>query len=244
MKLALLLFGNSKFEYVRNGTSHLSEVDYRKSVNNYKKYIYGYFERLGYEIDVYLSTNAMSADDKRELLETYKPKGVAYLEHAPGSSAYYCRNAKLNTATDLCLASGVAYDLVFVTRFDLLFQKDFAEANIALDKFNVVSLVSRENLICDNVYLFPHSFLRPFSIMAKLNIHKNFHTMEDALRTQYGDVNFMWNESGKEIAELDFYKIVRGRAAYTLSSARHGANILLRSGMKSHTTYRTTPQMF
>ena len=36
-----------------------------------------------------------------------------------------CRNKKIDEVVDLCLNSNKHYDLVLITRFDLLFRKDF-----------------------------------------------------------------------------------------------------------------------
>jgi hypothetical protein len=102
------------------------------------------------------------------------------------------------------------YDLVLITRFDLLFQKDFNKSNIEFDKFNMVSILEKPNLICDNFYLFPYKFLKPFSEIAKNNFTSRFHDMKDELYAKINEnsVNYILNENCS-ISELSFYKIVR-----------------------------------
>ena len=43
------------------------DIDYTKSIDNYKEYIFEYFLNKGYTIDVYFSTNILSEDDKKDL---------------------------------------------------------------------------------------------------------------------------------------------------------------------------------
>jgi hypothetical protein len=54
-KVALILFGISYEKNLNHWTGANYIIDFRKSFENYKKYIYNYFNNLGYEIDTYWS---------------------------------------------------------------------------------------------------------------------------------------------------------------------------------------------
>ena len=161
MRLGLLLFGvsleiNKHWQY---GT--LYSLDYNNSYDNYQKYIFEYFTKKGYDIDVYISTNKFINDkDVNELTEKYKPVKCSFIEDR--EDIVLSRNKKLESVIDLCINEGNEYDLILITRFDLLFQKDFANSNIDFDKINIVSVLEKSNLICDNFYLFPYKYLIPF----------------------------------------------------------------------------------
>ena len=120
------------------------------------------------------------------------------------------RNKKLLNVIELCLNNNVDYDLILITRFDLLFQKDFSKSNIKLDKFNLVSILEMDHLICDNFYLLPFSKLKKFYEIAKKNVHKSFHCIKQDIEKIDNKefVNYILNEK-KGSCSLSFYKIVR-----------------------------------
>ena len=64
-RLALLLFGNSLGKFKRHNHGTLYNVNYKLSYLNYKKYIYEYFENLGFTIDTYIATNELNENDKK-----------------------------------------------------------------------------------------------------------------------------------------------------------------------------------
>ena len=208
MKLAVLFFGMSKAEYDNYWYNKRYLIDYEKSYENYKQYIFEFFKRKGYDIDVYFTTNALNDADRSEICKKYNPVHCNFIHNHPHH--IIGRNSKIINVMDLCLESGNAYDLVLITRFDLLFQKDFNESNIQFDKFNMVSLLEKPNLICDNFYLFPYKYLKPFSDVAKNNFTCRFHDMKDELYEKIGgdSVNYILNENCC-VEELSFYKIVR-----------------------------------
>ena len=67
-KLALLLFGISYREYFHWLSKRNVKIDYKKSLENYKTFIFEYFERLGYKIDVFFATNEIDNDEKRKII--------------------------------------------------------------------------------------------------------------------------------------------------------------------------------
>lgn len=206
MKLALILFGISLEinRYWQYGA--LYSVDYKNSYDNYQRYIFDYFKGKGYDIDVYISTNKLNSDDDiAEIIDKYKP--VKYRIADDCEDYIISRNKKLESAIDLCIEGGGEYDLVLITRFDLLFQKDFADSNIHLDKINIVSVLERPNLICDNFYLFPHKYLKDFQKVIRKCANINHRNIKNDLE-KIAPINYILNEN-RDISELSFYKIAK-----------------------------------
>lgn len=211
MKLALCFFGISKYEYEYEPWTYKNKyriVDYNKSYDNYKKYIFDFFENKGYNIDVYFTTNILNDYDKREICEKYKPVKCNFIKTNPDN--LISKNEKLNNVIDLLIESKNNYDSVLITRFDLLFQKDFNESNIILDKFNLVSILENPNYICDNFYLFPYKYLSDFSKIIKKSMNKCLHFIKDDIDNINGIefVNYIYSEY-TSCSNLSFYKIVR-----------------------------------
>lgn len=244
-KLALLLFGVSKSKYIhfskdvrdkfsQNGDF---EVDYKYSVVNYRERIFKYFNKLGYDIDIYFATNNLSAEDRSELLATYpavdyhfeetdnnhilssgNTEDIKYsilgdeqlLELTQNNPAHYVgRNAKVRKVCELCLKSKIEYDLVLMTRFDLVFMKDFESISFDFNKINLVSMLHKPHLMCDNFYLMKggKDFLHFTDWLHRFNLKRSSHDFLKYLK-RYWEINFFANEHLK-IPGLSFYKIVR-----------------------------------
>jgi hypothetical protein len=209
MKLALLLFGVS-LEINRNwqyGT--LYSVDYNNSYDNYKKYIFDYFNSKGYDIDVYISTNSFRENkDIKEFTDKYKPVKCSFINDCEDcEDIVLSRNKMLESVIDICVKEGNDYDLVLITRFDLLFQKDFANSNIDFDKINIVSILEKPNLICNNFYLFHYKYLEDFRKVIRKCANINHCNIKHDLE-KITPINYILNENC-DIAELSFYKIIR-----------------------------------
>ena len=214
-KIALLLFGISKkIQLHWHQKFKLQEINYLRSYSNYQEFIFGYFQRKGYLIDVYLSTNKLKKKDRKALIKTYNPILSSFNKDHPNK--HLSRNQKLDRVIDLCLEKQINYDLVLLTRFDLLFKKEFGTVNINFSKFNLVSRLSNPKLICDNFYLFPYSLLPQFSQLVKNNIKKPFHRIKKELykmKIKNGKrgrhlINYILDEK-RNIGSLSFYSISR-----------------------------------
>jgi len=215
-RVALCLFGLSVYKYSPDNLhwdGNEYSIHYKHSVSNYQKYIYDYFKQHGYEIDVYLSSNILNDQDTQELLDTYKP--ILYSFKANEKDNTKSRNVKVDSVIDLCLSSNIRYDLVLITRFDLLFQKNFNESAIDFNRFNMVSILEHPHLICDNFYLFPFDMLPLFSTIVKNNIHVRHHDLQSQINGLYGSsgINYIWNENVL-VKDLSFYKICRVKESY------------------------------
>ena len=210
MKLALILYGISLEinRYWQYGA--LYSIDYNNSYDNYQRYIFDYFKGKGYDIDVYISTNNLNSDDDiAEIIDKYKPikYNIADDDNYGCKDCIISRNKKLESGIDLCIEGGGEYDLVLITRFDLLFQKDFADSNIQFDKINIVSVLERPNLICDNFYLFPHKYLKDFQQVIRKCANINPRNIKNDLE-KIAPINYILNEN-RDISELSFYKIAK-----------------------------------
>lgn len=227
-KLALLLFGVSKSKYIhfskdvrdkfsQNGDF---EVDYKYSVVNYRERIFKYFNKLGYDIDIYFATNNLSAEDRSELLATYPAVDYRFQEKqsnyrskkgltSTDGGQYFNRNIKFRKVLTLCLNSGNDYDLILATRFDLIFVKDFENFDFDLNLMNISSVLESPHYIDDNFYLFPGKFLEIFTKhLYGFNLNSISHTLGNVIK-KFTTINFFSNQK-VPIAYLNFYKIVRG----------------------------------
>jgi hypothetical protein len=113
----------------------------------------------------------------------------------------------LRTAIGLCIENGKKYDHCLITRFDLLFSNNFSKSNINYGKLNIVSILERDEIICDNFYFMPFKLLKPFYNLVKRNIGKSFHQVRKDIE-EISDIHFICNEY-VPVHKLSFYKIVR-----------------------------------
>ena len=209
MKLAVLLSGMSKMEnYTHHHGNRKVTIDYEKSYENYEEYIFNYFKNIGYDIDIYFTTNMLDDQNKKKIYGKYKPVKCNFIENK--KNVIISKNEKLADVINLCLDSNITYDLILITRFDLLFQKKFDESNINFNKINIVSILEQPHLICDNFYLFPYECLKEFSDIVKENLNNSLHWLQGPLYRKFGteSVNYILNENSS-IPGLSFYKIVR-----------------------------------
>lgn len=212
MKLCVLLFGLSYSENTKNYYTHKNtKIDYRLSFDNYKKYIYEYFEDLGYEIDTYLCTNFSNNEIQNQIIEDYSPKDYLFLEEKELEAKYlikiHNRNLKFLNVMKLVQESGNEYDLCLITRFDLNFNIQFSDVNIMLDRMNVVSMLERKNLICDNFYILPFNKLPLLIKFTEEHLFDSFHYFYKNFKKLF-NLNFLLDER-KRIILLSFYDIIR-----------------------------------
>ena len=106
------------------------------------------------------------------------------------------------------------YDLVLLTRYDILFLKDFT---IDIHKMNMVSILEHPYLCDDNLYIFPMCYLPLFiSIFEKkcIEFEKykgqfHYHLLAHYLKNDIENampVNYICNEY-TQVPHLSFFKI-------------------------------------
>ena len=196
MKVALFLFGLSYKKEHNHWVGKTKTIDFRKSVINYKHFIFGLFS----SIDVYYATNELDEDMKRELEETYHPKKCIYMDFEQDKTIYkkdFCRNKRFIESLNLC---DEEYDYCMVTRFDLLFSEKF---KFDFDKLNLVSELEIPNSICDNFYFMPFSMFHEFRKICIKNKDKSFHFIKDEFKFP---IHFLRNEKSF-VTDLTYYKI-------------------------------------
>ena len=199
-KLALILFGLS---YGVRDHWHKRRyfIDYKVSYPNYKKFIFEYFESLGYEIDVFFCTNNdIPEEEKNKLIDLYKPVDYCF------SSGW--KNDKIYNAVNCCMKSGKEYDHYLITRFDMEFKIPFNECNFDFNKFNMVSVLEKPEFLCDNFYFMNKELFPKFKQVLGNNLRGNHHKLGPQFEKVIGEINFVKNEKTR-IPLLTFYKIVR-----------------------------------
>ena len=207
-QIALLLFGISYLDNFNHWHSRNYNIDWKCSFENYQYFIIQYFQKKGYQVDIFLVSNKINNIEKNKLLEGYKPIKFDFIENK--ENVHYSRNEKFNRVIDLCLKTNINYKMICITRFDLKFQKNFDNYLINENTFNIVSKLEKTNYICDNFYILPYKYIHSFSNLVKNNLYTNFHKIEKDIQ-KIGPINYLHNENVK-ISSLSFYKIVRNIA--------------------------------
>jgi len=220
-KIAICFFGLSKCKDAECRRGRCMEIDHFKyNYENYQEKIFDYFLGKGYKIDVYFSTNdTMNDIENNKLINAYKPINYNFIDEnlypvvpnwkgaTPTKMA--SKHRKVENVLEMCLDSKIDYDLVLLTRFDLIFNDNFNESNIKLDKFNIVSELEQRGVICDNFYLFPFKYLREFLEIAKdfRTTLRGYHMMKGAIEKRLNTKINMIKSERKVITDLTFYKI-------------------------------------
>jgi len=200
MRTAICLFGISRQE-----RSHHVVIDYRKSIKNYREHLFPYFLSKG-TVDFYLCTNILSKSEREELIQDYAPHSIECIEndHNPRVS----RNQKITRVVSKVFEND-PYDMICVTRFDLLFAEPLEKATLDLTKMNIVSILEHDPLICDNFYLFPGRMLSPFYGMLLESKEECHHRVKDILEKKIKSTIHLIKDERCVVADLSFYKIVR-----------------------------------
>ena len=208
-RLALCIFGISYLEELHHWSGNYYSIDFKHSVDNYKNFLFNYFENLGYEIDVFIATNPIPEHKSKELIRAYRPKVITYHENMDDINK--SRNNKIINALRNFIqyqhTNKIIYKHVLITRFDLLFQIPFFNTKFSANKLNIVSILEKNHFICDNFYLFPFHLSK---LLLKIFVnHQNttFHKLKSPIQKEM-DIHYIWNEH-KEVRDLSFYKIHR-----------------------------------
>lgn len=218
-KLAIVFFGMS------HGTNHhwtgnTYLVDWRNSLENYKKYLFNYFSET-FDIDVYGSTYHHNLIPILKLSLNIKELGISTFR----PSRIISRNWCLIDALKLLLKSNVEYDQVLITRYDLHFNIPFSVVRINYNKINMVSFLEKENLICDNFYLFPYHLLQPlYDTMYEYGRNQSYHCIYKEF-VKFAPINMLYNQRRK-VEDLDFYSIVRQHKGIWTSKGEDATHIV------------------
>ena len=208
MRLAFLVSGISYKDDYEHFSKHNFMISWKKSIQNYRENILSYFLERNYDIDTYLCTNDLKPKMQESLLKDFNPKDYRFLSDKM-CLCNFPRNARIKTVIEMCLNSGIEYDLVILTRFDLFFKNKLQDNDIDPSVFNAVSTLENKEHMCDNFYIFPFKFLQNFLSIVDENLHKlkHFHFIMNDIK-QFSDIRFICDEN-KHINTLSFYNFVR-----------------------------------
>lgn len=157
-RLALGLFGIHYLEnYNHIWTGYNVKIDFRKSLDNYKEYIFEYFK--DYKIDTFVSTYHSEFED--ELFSNYQINDHRKLSIKTFTNNFPIveKNGRFEKLLDLIInyqmSHYLSYDLCLITRFDLFFKLSFDKLNILENKLNYTCNIKYgDNLfIDDNFYI-------------------------------------------------------------------------------------------
>lgn len=192
-KLAFILYGIHYYEQFNHWMGWKVNIDFRKSIDNYKSYIYSFFEK--YDIDTFIST--YKSNYVNELLETYQPKNYLLNEFIKTKNHIEQKNDRLLESLDMCLSyekyNNIKYKYYIITRFDLFFINTFDKLNIVKNKINLTYKTGcgkNKDLVDDNLYILTEGNLDQFiAICKKIPKHIWFHELHKYIEKL--DINFM-----------------------------------------------------
>jgi hypothetical protein len=148
MKCVLLLSGLHYREYPTENINYKHyTIDYRYYVKNIKTYLFN----LG-DIDVYAVTN--DSPIVHDLVKFYNPVKMCIMDDTVNR-----RISKTWRGLELIRDSGLTYDYVCITRFDIYFMKPI---ELNYEKINVFSHLEVLKCIDDNFYFMPWSLFPYF----------------------------------------------------------------------------------
>jgi hypothetical protein len=199
-KIALCLFGISYEEkYIHWHHMDVYKIDWRKSVDNYREVIINYFERLGYEVDIYISTYNHAY--LPELLSDYncinfnvEPR-IIYCPEQKQRTKFTKSGRNTNFVRVLELLNSnlniINYEFAIITRFDLIFKMKFSQLNIDYNGFNVSMKCQKDPMIDDNLYVVGMKHFKKFYNICLENHDICFHTLKHTFDKAFGKINFM-----------------------------------------------------
>lgn len=180
-------------------------VDFRQYVKNIKNTLVNDFEKKGYAIDFGIATN--NSPYLNELVDAYKPCISVIQDNA---TRLHKINEIIVQVCNEIEQERVKYDLICITRVDIYFMNNFD--NVDVNKFNVVSVLETDNLVDDNLYIFPVKYIRQFaSLIGEIennNVNNNrliLHHAKERFHKLF-DVNYIKNEHVR-VPNLTFFKL-------------------------------------
>jgi len=216
-KLAIVFFGFHYIKSYNNYNIHNKNtiIDFRHSVDNYKLFIFDFFFKLKYDIDIFFSTYSSPIND--ELLKTYQPKKYIFSTNII-QDRHLSRNRHFENGLLLVdqyqKEQNIKYDNILITRFDIFFKIPFHKTNLQLDKINLVSSwfdpIASRTLLDDNFYVIHQKHLDFFKKIS--HYAKSFHLIRKRINKQF-IINYITQENISDstiiTADTTFYKIIR-----------------------------------
>ena len=181
--IAICLFGihyQENYKHHRLGTIN---INFEKYVNNIQNFFDGFKTK-----DYYIVTNNSPIQNK--LYDQYDPKMILYTQKG--------RDYKILMILKYLRDNYNEYDFVAISRIDIFYMIDLYD--IDTEKLNMISILERPNLICDNFYLFPYKYLDTminiFQNIKEYTTHKRIpsHGLKNIFGKTMG-INYLKNEN-------------------------------------------------
>lgn len=166
-KIAVILKGLAHLNnYYNNHTQKYFNVDYKKSLENYKTNLFS-----NHDVDIFFHTYDTPDLDENQLVEDLHPKAYDITPMIHNSTSTDFGNRSVSLLNTIRKAFTVfdnymeenpdkEYDYIVVTRFDLLFKLNVWDLNIHPDKFNISCMCEVDNLCDDNLYIFHPKYFK------------------------------------------------------------------------------------
>ncbi len=153
MHIAILLRGQIRRN--KSANSYFNhEFIYIKTLNSFKENIQNSLNRLNITYDLYGSVKgSLEEIDNENFIKDYKFKECKFNKDSTQFD-------DILTGLNMIKKSNIKYDIILITRIDLLYKKKFEELDYNKNKFNFcwTEPVS-DKWICDNLYIFPLKYL-------------------------------------------------------------------------------------
>lgn len=185
LNTAVGFFGIHYIDNLNHWMGWNTRVDYSKSLENNKKFIFDHFNISDYYSSTYFSSKVQNLINhfnfenlKLNKLINERNKNVVL------------RNNRFNEVIKMILDSKKIYDLVILMRYDLIFFHNIIDLNINLEKVNVVcknKCGDIHDLADDNFYIIPYNLLESFhKKINSLEVHESSHEYN-----RYIDMHYM-----------------------------------------------------
>lgn len=214
MKIALLLRGIAYNKYYCHPTGKKLLIDYIKSINNYKEFI---FENN--DIDIFFVTYYNDSIDTDKIVDIYKPISYEFItdpERNIGDikNKYNSYSQTSIYVINLFLAHCAInekddYDYIILTRFDLLFKIKLSALKLEKDKF-MISCLAGNNLMDDNFFIMNKNYLKEYlDVLSRRNKYHMMHQDYISLCEKIGKDNIKFLIPG-------IYSIHNGNPLYNI----------------------------
>lgn len=167
IRIALILRGISFInDYYHHHSQAYVNIDYRKSLQNYKDMIYE-----NNDVDVFMHTYDSPGFNKDEWVNSFCTKDYSldspYIDTLGHNFQKKCHSLiySLQRALGTFDKSGknpFLYDYIIVTRYDLFFKKKISELLLDSSKFMVSCMTEQPHLSDDNFFIFHPKFYKDF----------------------------------------------------------------------------------
>lgn len=143
--------------------SDIRNVNYKKSLLNFEKFIFDNLKENGNNTYTYITTYHTELEN--ELINDFKPNNIILNNYNINDSIYTIYLTQYIEIIDMVindeLKLGIKYDSIIIFRFDLIFFKYINEMNIDYNKFNICMKHSSGNADAD-FWIIPRHYLEKF----------------------------------------------------------------------------------